>query len=44
MAAYRTVYESRHLQAECQEQGSAPEPYAQQSNMDYLFATFHYIT
>ena len=27
MAAYRRVYESRHLQADCQEPGSAPEPY-----------------
>jgi len=28
MAAYRRVYDSRHLQADCQELGSAPEPYA----------------
>jgi len=28
MAAYRRVYVSRHLQADCQEPGSAPEPYA----------------
>jgi len=28
MAAYRRVYDSRHLQADCQEVGSAPEPYA----------------
>jgi len=28
MAAYRWVYDSRHLQADCQEPGSAPEPYA----------------
>jgi len=27
-AAYRRVYDSRHLQADCQEPGSAPEPYA----------------
>jgi len=27
MAAYRRVYDSRHLQADCQELGSAPEPY-----------------
>ena len=27
MAAYRRVYDSRHLQADCQEPGSAPEPY-----------------
>jgi len=28
MAAYCQVYDSRHLQADCQELGSAPEPYA----------------
>ena len=28
MAAYRRVYDSRNLQADCQEPGSAPEPYA----------------
>ena len=28
MAAYRWVYDSCHLQADCQEPGSAPEPYA----------------
>jgi len=28
MAAYRRVYDSRHLQADCQELGSAPEIYA----------------
>ena len=27
MAAYRRVYDSSHLQADCQEPGSAPEPY-----------------
>ena len=27
MAAYRRVYDLCHLQAECQEQGSAPEIY-----------------
>jgi len=37
MAAYRRVYDSRHLQADCQELGSAPEPYAGQSSMGYLF-------
>jgi len=26
MAAYRRVYDSRHLQAHCREPGSAPEP------------------
>ena len=29
MAAYRRVYDSHHLQADCKEPGSAPEPYAQ---------------
>ena len=33
MAAYRRVYDSRHLQADCQGPGSAPEPYALQSSM-----------
>jgi len=37
MAAYRRVYDSRHLQADCQEPGSAPESYARQSSMGYLF-------
>ena len=27
MAAYRGVYDSRHLQTDCQEPGSAPVPY-----------------
>jgi len=27
MAAYRRVYDSYYLQADCQEPGSAPEPY-----------------
>jgi len=35
-STYRRVYESRHLQADCQEPGSAPEPYARQSSMVYL--------
>ena len=30
------VHDSRHLQADCQEPGSAPEPYARQSSMGYL--------
>ena len=38
MAAYRLVYDSHHLQADCEESGSAPEPYARQSSMGY-----HYI-
>jgi len=37
MAAYRRVYDSRHLQADRQELGSAPEPYARQSSMGYLY-------
>jgi len=37
MAAYRRVYDSRHLQADCQEPGSAPEPYARQSRMGNLY-------
>jgi len=28
MAAYLRVYDSRHLQADCKELESAPEPYA----------------
>jgi len=36
MAAYRRIYDSHHLQADCQEPGSAPEPYARQSSMGYL--------
>jgi len=37
MAAYRRVYDSHHLQADCQEPGSAPEPYARKSSMGYLY-------
>jgi len=37
MAAYRWVYDSCHLQADCQEPGSAPEPYARQSSTGYLY-------
>jgi len=37
MAAYCLVYDLRHLQADCQEPGSAPEPYARQSSMGYLY-------
>jgi len=35
MPAYRRVYDSRHLQADCQEPGSAPEPYAPQSSIPF---------
>ena len=41
MAAYRRVYDSRHLQADCTEPGSAPEPYARQSSMGYLYFITH---
>ena len=37
MAAYRWVYDSRHLQTNCQLPGSATEPYARQSSMGYLY-------
>jgi len=37
MAAYRRVYDSHHLQADCQKPGSAPEPYALESSMGYLY-------
>ena len=40
MAAYRGVCDSRHLQADCQEPGSAPEPYALESSMGYLYLYF----
>ena len=40
MAAYRRVYDSRHLEADCQEPGSAPEPYARQSSMGYLYLCY----
>ena len=37
MAAYRRVYDLRYLQADYQEPGSAPEPYARYSSMGYLY-------
>jgi len=37
MAAYHRVYDSRHLQADCQEPRSAPGPYARQSSMGCLY-------
>jgi len=40
MATYHRVYDSRHLQADCKEPGSAPEPYTQQSSMGYLYLFF----
>jgi len=36
-ATYRLVYDSRHLQTDCQEPGSAPEPYAR----NRVWATFY---
>ena len=36
-AAYRRVYDSCHLQADCQEPVSAPEPYSLQSSTCYIF-------
>ena len=35
------VYDSRHLQYDCQEPGSSPEPYARQSSMGHLYPFFH---
>ena len=40
MAAYRRVYDSRHLQADCQEPGSTPEPYA----LNRVWATFTFLS
>jgi len=37
MAAYHWVYDSHHLQADCEEPGSAPEPNTRQSSMGYLY-------
>ena len=39
MAAYRRVYDSHHLQGDCQEPGSAPEPYARLSSMGTFLCT-----
>ena len=39
MAAYRRVYDSRHLQTDCQEPGSAPERYAR----NRVWATFTFL-
>ena len=41
MAAYRRVYDSRHMQADCQELGPAPEPYARQLSMGYFYLFLH---
>jgi len=42
MAAYRRVYDSRHLQADCQEPGSAPEPFRLPFTF-YIIALFYII-
>jgi len=34
---HRRGHPSRHLQADCREPGSAPEPSARRSSMGYLF-------
>jgi len=44
MATSRRVYDSLHLQADCQEPGSAPEHYARQSSMGYLFLLTYLLT
>jgi len=43
MAAYRQVYDSRHLQADYQEPGSAPEPYVRQSSIGYLYFFYFWV-
>ena len=40
MAAYCRVYDSRHLQADCQEPGSALEPYARQSSTSWNYVFY----
>ena len=43
MTAHRRVYDSHHLQSDCQEPGSAPEPYTWRSSKGYLYLfTFSY--
>jgi len=37
MAAFLQVYDSRHLQADCQKPASALEPYTRQLSMGYLY-------
>ena len=37
MAAYRRIYDSRHLQTDFQAAGLALEPYAGQSSIGYLY-------
>jgi len=40
MAAYRQVYDSRHLQADCQEPGSVLEPYTLGNRVWATFTLF----
>jgi len=40
LATYRRVYDSRHLQADCQESGSAPKPYARGNRVQATFAFY----
>jgi len=40
MAAYRLVYDSRHQQDDCQEPGSAPEPYPLDNRVSANFSFF----
>jgi len=42
MAAYRRVYDTRHLQADCQGTGSAPEPYTLSNRVRTTFHFFSY--
>ena len=37
MAAYRRVYDSRHLQADCKEPESTPEPYMLGNGVGYFY-------
>jgi len=42
-AAYCQVYDSCHMQADYQEPGSAPEPYARQSSIGYLYFFYFWL-
>ena len=41
MSAYRRVYDSRQQQADCQEPGSAPEPYTLGNRVWATFTFLH---
>ena len=43
MAAYCQVYDSRHLQADCQDPGSAPEPYTLGNRVWATFTFFDWV-